>query len=74
MKTRGHNWHRIDLLAGGRYVGTPCVAVNRRYDGPPSHSAKFNNERDNSSKRLVSPETVLIIPAYSVDIGYYHLQ
>jgi hypothetical protein len=47
MKTRDHNRLRIDLLAGGRYVGTPCIAVNRRYDALPSRSAKFNSERDN---------------------------
>ena len=48
MKTRGHTRLRIDLLAGGRYVGIPHVAVNGRYDALPPRSAKFNSERDNS--------------------------
>ena len=27
-ETEGHAWLRIDLLAGGRYVGIPRAAVN----------------------------------------------
>jgi hypothetical protein len=27
-KNEGHNWLRIDLLEGGRYVGIPLTAVN----------------------------------------------
>jgi hypothetical protein len=46
-ETRGHNRPRIDLLAGGCYVGIPRIAVNGRYEALPPHSAKFNSERDN---------------------------
>jgi hypothetical protein len=46
--SEGHHCLRIDLLEGGRYVGTLLRAVNRGYDALPSHSAKFNSERDNS--------------------------
>jgi len=48
-KTEGHTWLRIDLLEGGRYVGTLLRAVNWGYDALPSRSAKFNSERDNSN-------------------------
>ena len=34
---------------GGRYVGIPGTAVNRRYDDLPPRSAKFNSEWDNSA-------------------------
>src|SRR5206468_12567635 len=64
--TRGHNWLRIDLLPGGRYVGIPRAAVNGRYDGLPPHSAKFNSERDNppEARPLIatSPDLTIMPP------------